>query len=177
MMAVDNGGYRVDKNVQKIIDIVDKANTERQIYESIRAGETNETAQRSNPKTGGIYTNREGREATKRWLNRHRDPERVITTAKAGAMLLVPEYYFLSSSIYHSAAGEPEKAALDLGGVFLGRFLGKLVSEGRVVTGYGPRGRGAEPPPPTSPPVPGQIIPGGASDSDCPNANRWRACH
>ena len=82
--------------------------------------------------TGSMYTNRTGREATKRNLNRHRDPQRVINTMKVGAMILVPEYYFTSSSIYHSATGNPEQAIVDLGGVLAGRAL-EVVAKGKQV--------------------------------------------
>jgi RHS repeat-associated protein len=89
-----------------------------------REYEGNETVLRYNSE-GGTYTNREGRAATERRLNRHRDPQRVINTAKAGAMVLAPGHYAAASSIYHSATGNPKEAAVDLAGALLHRFLGR----------------------------------------------------
>ena len=87
-----------------------------------KAYEMNENQLRAH--SDGInYTNKSGREATARSLNRHRDPQRVVNMAKFGAMVLAPEYYFTASSIYHSAKGEPQKAAEDLAGVLVGRLL------------------------------------------------------
>lgn len=86
------------------------------------------------------FTIRGGRAATKREMNKYRDPERLIATLKAGGMVVVPEIYFPASSIYHSASsiyhsvrGEPDKAvtdlvtaAIDLGGALAGMYIGRL---------------------------------------------------
>lgn len=121
MMRVDNGGYRVDKDVQTIINTLTTPDPASTAADSEKAYESNETSLQYNSE-GGTYTNREGREATKRWLNRHRDPKRAVATLEVGAAILVPEYYYAARSIYHSANGNPKEAALDLGGVFLIRF-------------------------------------------------------
>jgi RHS repeat-associated protein len=47
-------------------------------------------------------------------------------TATLGAMLFFPEYYFLSSSIFHSATGHPGEAALDLGFALAPGLLNKI---------------------------------------------------
>jgi RHS repeat-associated protein len=106
--------YTFDPTVQKLL--------ERPSLSLERQYELSETTLRYNSE-GGTYTKREGRAATKRWLKRHRDPERLITMAKVGAAVLAPEYYFTASSIYHSATGNPKEAALDLAGVLAGRWL------------------------------------------------------
>jgi hypothetical protein len=45
-------------------------------------------------------------------------------------MVIIPEYYFTASSIYHSATGHPKEAAADLAGVLLGRLLRRLGASG-----------------------------------------------
>src|SRR5262249_22316426 len=102
-----------------------------------RAHEQNENFERCEADFYGFqtcYTNKSGREATKRELNKYKDPQRVILTAKVGAMVLFPEYYFTASSIYHSATGDPGEAAKDLAGVLIGRALGKIAQGPEAVS-------------------------------------------
>jgi RHS repeat-associated protein len=124
MMVVDTGGYRVDKDVQTIIDILapDPLLGIDPLYYTIdlaRQYEYSENAPQWNSE-GGYYTNRTGREATKRELHKYSDPKRIVATLEVTAAVLAPEYYFTARSIYHSATGHPEEAILDLGGVLLG---------------------------------------------------------
>jgi hypothetical protein len=72
---------------------------------------------------GRIYIPNVRHEGTQEYLNRHRDPERLLNTLEFGAAILLPEHYLLSSSIYHSATGDPGTAALELGLFGLGRIL------------------------------------------------------
>ena len=102
-----------------------------------REYESDETTQRYNSE-GGIYTKRENREATKRWLDRHRDPERLINMGKFAAAVLAPEYYVLGKSIYHSYTGKPEKAAWALAEFLVGRLLGRTEPAKVVDTGRRP---------------------------------------
>jgi len=102
-----------------------------------RAYELNENVQRMG-EDGIIYTNKEGREATKRELNKYKDPERLIVTAKAAAAVLAPEYYFTARSIWHSAHGDPIEATLDLAGVLVGRAIDGAIPNGSART-LGPR--------------------------------------
>jgi RHS repeat-associated protein len=87
-----------------------------------RAYELNENTQRWD-ENGNIYTNREGREATERNLNRYRDPARLFRTVDFGAEVVIPEVYLPLRSIYHSATGHPGQAALDLAPVLGGRVF------------------------------------------------------
>ena len=95
--------------------------------------EGSENSLQANSK-GGNFTNRTSREAAERYVNRHRNPERVIKTAEVGAMVLAPEYYFTARSIYHSAHGNPKEAALDLTGVLAGRVVRAAASETRAAS-------------------------------------------
>jgi RHS repeat-associated protein len=83
-----------------------------------------ETALHANA-TGGTYTWREGRAATKRSLDRHRDPKRLLAMGEFAAATLVPEYYIPARSIYHSATGDPEKAAWDLAELLVAKLFGR----------------------------------------------------
>ena len=84
-----------------------------------RAYELNETTLQMNDE-GGTFTKREGRAATERDLNRHRDPARLVRTVDFGAEVLIPEVYLPAKSIYHSATGHPGQAALDLAPLLVG---------------------------------------------------------
>jgi hypothetical protein len=79
-------------------------------------------------KYGENYTNRGIREA----LERQKDPvqkvKNTFTMIKFLTALLAPEYYLASSSIYHSATGRPEEAALDLAMIGVGRVLSKALA-------------------------------------------------
>ena len=125
------GDYTFDPSVEKLLE-----------RRSTNPHESNETALRYNSK-GGTYTNREGREATKRWLNRHKDPDRLLLTVKTGAAILAPEYYFTARSIYHSATGNPKEAITDLGTVLVGKLADKVVATSGPTRGRAARAGGA----------------------------------
>ena len=110
------GDFTFDPTVEKLL--------ERRAPSFDERYEMNETVLQYNSQ-GGTWTRREGRAATERWVNRHRDPKRLITTVEAGAAVLAPEYYFTARSIYHSATGNPKEAITDLAGVLAGKAIDK----------------------------------------------------
>jgi RHS repeat-associated protein len=89
-MAFSGGDYRISGDLQQMAAVYRDAAMQRQFEDAQRAYEQSETVARMHT-DGIIYTNREGREATKRRLNRHRDPNRVIVTAAVGAAIVFPE--------------------------------------------------------------------------------------
>lgn len=81
--------YRMDRNLQKLSGEFDRNAFARRLRDDARAFEQNENQLRAGPE--GNYTNREGREATKRELNRHRDLRRLLPLAAVAATVIFPE--------------------------------------------------------------------------------------
>jgi RHS repeat-associated protein len=115
------GGYRLDPLAASILSPPPPRFPSSE--ELQRRQEQNENLLRAG--SDGInYTRRERREAGEKWLNRHRDPKRLLATVEFGAATLAPQYYFPAKSIYHSATGDPEQASLALAQGLLARFWG-----------------------------------------------------
>ena len=83
------GRYRMDKDLYPLAKKFAAADWAQQARDLERAYELNEDTLRMGPE--GTYTNREGREATKRNLNRYRDPRRLLAIAAVGAAVIFPE--------------------------------------------------------------------------------------
>ncbi len=72
--------------------------------------------------------------------------KRIVVTAEVGLSTLLPEYYFLARSTWHSAHGNPREVAVDLAGVLLGKLL-SAASKGADPIPHGGREHGAPPEP------------------------------
>jgi hypothetical protein len=79
----------MDRNLQKLSGEFARDEFARRARDLERAYEQNEDALRIGPE--GTWTNREGRAATKRELNRHRDPRRLLPLAAVAATVIFPE--------------------------------------------------------------------------------------
>ena len=104
----DNLGKLSPEELDRIAQELEKAQDQRE-------------NQRQRDPDGYEYTVAQRRADNEKWLNRHRDPARVIAMAKFGAQVLAPEYAFLASSTYHSSkslyytfSGRPQAASTEL---------------------------------------------------------------
>jgi hypothetical protein len=88
--------YRMDRNLQKLSGEFDRNEFARRARENARVFEANENSLQAGPE--GYWTNREGRAATKRELDRYRDPRRLLPLAAVAAAVIFPEAVAVTSA-------------------------------------------------------------------------------
>jgi len=83
-------GYRMDKDLQKLSAAYAQEDWDRRARELERFYESDQNTLQLD-KHGMPFTKRTRREAGQRWLNRHRDPKRLLPIAALGASIVFPE--------------------------------------------------------------------------------------
>jgi RHS repeat-associated protein len=90
MMELSYSGYTVDRDVEAIIKVSLRQSAAKNAADAARAYEQNETALRMHT-DGSTYTNRTGREATRRSLDRYQDPRRLVAPVVVLAVVAAPQ--------------------------------------------------------------------------------------
>jgi RHS repeat-associated protein len=131
--GLPRSGYLMHSELKELADRSLTVRGKRMAEQVMKEYEEHQTDLQMN--SGGMtFTERGSLEAAKRELSSERYLEKGITMAKVGASVLLPEYYFLASSIYQSAQGNPKEAVVDLAAVVVGRAVSGAASETEAAT-------------------------------------------